>query len=248
MMKERRGKRMGREITTAFLSTFFAFVLVLILAKLMGRKLISQMTFFDFVVGVTLGSTTSNLAMNAKGIGPTATIVLLSLTLLTLLTDYLHIKNFNFRKFTDSEPITVINNGKIVSENLKKIRLTLNEMMMLLREEKVFNIADVEFALMEPDGKLSVLTKSQKQPLTPEDLNIATSYKGLTKDLVMDGEILVENLRDAHLKEDWLLSQLQMAGFHSQQEVFYAGLDTEGKLYISAKRKRQEKEGQYGID
>jgi uncharacterized membrane protein YcaP (DUF421 family) len=239
---------MNRELVYAFVRTAFAFLLVLILARIMGRKLISQMTFFDFVVGVTLGATTSNLALNAKGIGPTATIVLISLTFLTVITDLLHIKYFKFRKFTDSEPVTVISNGKIVTENLKKVRLTLNEMLMLLREEKIFNISDVEFALLEADGKLSVLPKSQKQPLTPQDLNIATIYKGLSRDFIMDGEILFENLQESQLDEPWLTGQIRLAGFNSPREIFYAGLDTTGNLYISAKKNGKERPGQYGID
>jgi len=113
----------------------------------------------------------------------------------------------------------------------------------------VFNISDVEFAIMENNGKLSVLKKSQKQTVTPSDLNLPTAYIGLNKDLVIDGEIMKENLQDIHLDEGWLHSKIKSQGIEDIRDVFYAGLDTSGNLYISIKnQKNVEKHGQYGIE
>ncbi len=214
----------------------------------MGRKLISQMTFFDYVVGVALGSTMANLALGPNSTAYNSTTVLLVLTGLTVITGYLHIKNLKFRKLVQSEPTTMIANGKIVEENMAKNRVTLNELLMLLREKNVFNLADVEFALLEADGKLSVQPKSQKQPVTPSDLILPTGYKGLTRDLVMDGKIMTENLKDANLDQIWLLSQLQSQGINNIRDVFYAGLDTAGNLYYSLKKVEAEDHGKYGLE
>lgn len=225
-----------------------AYILVMILTRAMGRKLMSQMTYFDFVVGIALGSTMSNLALGPNSNAYSSTTVLIVLTILAVLSGFLHVKSFKFRKLIQSEPVTVITNGKIVEENLGKNRLTLNELFMLLREKNIFNVSDVEFAMMETDGKLSVLPKSQKQPVTPSDLQIPTVYKGLTRDLVMDGQIIFENLKDANLDESWLLAQLKSQGVLNVADVFYAGLDTAGNLYVSVKKTRREKHGQYGLE
>jgi uncharacterized membrane protein YcaP (DUF421 family) len=239
---------MIQEILFAFLRTVFAYLLVMFLVKILERKVISHMTLFDFVVGITLGATTANLALGSKRTIADAITVLMTLSLAAGITGYLHIKSLKIRKAVESEPLIVVANGKIVDKNLKKSRIALTELTMLLREKNVFNINDVEFALIEPDGRLSVLLKSQKQPVTPSDLNIATSYKGLTKDLILDGNIMRENLNDVKLDEEWLYSQLSLQNVRNVREVFYAGLDSMGNLYISVKNKTQEIHGKYGIE
>lgn len=226
-----------------------AYLLLLTVARLMGRKSLSQMTFFDFAIIITLGSVTANLAMGPESTPTTAATTLITLGGLAILTGYLHIKSLWVRKLTNSEPVTAIENGRIVDKNLKKARFTVNELNSMLRKKNMFNYGDVEFAIIENDGQLSVLPKSQKAPLTPSDLKIPTSYTGLTKDLVIDGKILIENLKSIMLDENWLNTQLSNQGISKVEQVFYAGLDSSGNLYTSVKQPNsQEYHGQYGID
>ncbi|WP_372998348.1 YetF domain-containing protein [Lutispora sp.] len=237
-----------QDITNSLLRAILAFLLLMLVARFMGRKAISQMTFFDFAVGITLGSVTANLALGPQSSTASAVTTLIILSILGVLSDYSHIKSFIVRKFVNSEPVVVVANGNIVDENMKKVRFTINDLNTLLREKNTFNIADVEFAVLENDGKLSVLPKSQKQPLTPSDLNIPTSYKGLTKDIIIDGNVMLENLKDVNLNEEWLLSKLGEQGIGNAGEVFYAGLDTSGNIYVSKKNNGNEKHGKYGIE
>ena len=224
------------------------YLLMLVLTRIMGRKLISEMTFFDFVVGITIGATASTLASGPKANAAISTTVLVTFALLGVATGYLSLKSRRFRKLVNSEPVTMIANGRIIEPNLRKTRVTLTELLRLLREKDIFNLSDVEFALMEPNGKLSVLPKSQKQPVTPSDLHLETVYHGLTKDLILDGRIMRENLKDAHLEEGWLMEQLNRQGIATVEEVFYAGLDSSGGLYISRKGAIKETTGKYGIE
>lgn len=235
-------------IFSSILRAVYAYLLLLIVTRLMGRKSIAQMTFFDFVVSITIGSVTANLAVGQVNTPASITSIIVTLAGLSILTAYLHIKSFRFRKLTNSEPVTVIANGVIVDKNLAKLRITMNELNSLLREKNIFNILDVEFAILENDGKLSVLPKSQKQPVTPSDLNIPTQYKGLTADIIVDGNIMRENLKNSTKTEQWVRDQLSSQGITNLQEVFYAGLDTSGNLYVSKKIKNEETDGQYGID
>lgn len=236
-------------ILMAALRTIYLFVLLLVLTHLIGRKLISQMTFFDFLIGITLGPIGAHLALG-KSVGMDVGLTVLTvLTALTIISALLTIRSTKWQKLIDSEPVVMIANGNIVQENMGKVRLTMNDLLMMLREKNVFNINDVEFALMETDGKISVLKKTQKEPLTPENLNLPTNYQGLTKDLIMDGLVLKENLGDINLDESWLERELTKKGLGGPAEVFYAGLDTDGKLFISAKTDdHAEKPGKYGIE
>lgn len=240
---------MLQTIVTSIIRTTVAYLLLLTVARLMGRKALSQMTFFDFAVIITLGSVTANLAMGQDNTPISAATALLTLGGLAILTGFLHIKSVWVRKLTNSEPVTAIENGKIKDQNLKKLRFTLNELTSLLREKNIFDYSDVEYAIIENDGQLSVLPKSQKSSLTPSDMNIPTSYKGLTRDLIMDGKILLENLQAANLDEKWLIDQLLTQGILNVKQVFYAGLDSSGGLYFSVKQQEtKEKHGRYGLE
>jgi len=120
--------------------------------------------------------------MDGKSNSVTAPSVMLTIVGLGVVTDYLHTKSFLSRKVANSESLVLIRNGELVKDNMQKGRVTINDLTTMLRQKNAFNIADVEFALLENDGKLSVQPKSQKQPLTPSGLNIPTSYKGLTNE------------------------------------------------------------------
>lgn len=239
---------MIQDILNSGVRTIFAFILALILTRFMGRKAISQMTFFDFVVAITLGSVTATIAISSPTSIYSPTTALVVFALLTVLVDFIHIKSIKFQKLVESEPVVLISNGFIINQNMKSVRISLQDLTTLLREKNIFNIADVEFAIMENDGKLSVLPKSQKQPVTPSDLNINTTFKGLTKDIIVDGKLLMNNLIDASLDKGWLMTQLSSKGINNIEQVFYAGLDTSGNLYVSQKNFSNEKPGKYGIE
>ena len=109
---------------------------------------------------------------------------------------------------------------------------SVDDLTMQLREKEVFNIADVEFAVAEPNGELSILLKSQHQPLTPSDLNIPTQYQGIPSELVVDGQIIQQNLKQNNLTRDWLIQQLAAKGVNNVKKVTLASLDSQGNLYV----------------
>ncbi|ETI66542.1 DUF421 domain-containing protein [Neobacillus vireti] len=219
------------------------YVLALFLTRKIGTKLISKMTFFDFIMGVSMGSIVANAIIDKQFATLSATTALLLFSFLTIFTGYLSMKNLTFRKLINSEPVTLIENGTIVDENMKKMKLTINELKMKLREKDAFNVADVEFAIMEADGNFSVLPKSDKKPLTPSHMNIHTTSTGLEKDIIIDGTIMEENLTDAGLDKEWLTSELNKQNIKDCSEVFYAGLDNTKKLYISKKNNTNKERG-----
>lgn len=237
-----------QDISYAFIRSIYTFLLMLVLARFMGRKAISQMTFFDFVVAITIGSIASSLAVGEKNSSYAASTALILLPVLAVITDVLHVKSFHFRKVVESEPVVVIENGQINDKNMRKTRFSTADLTTLLREKNYFNIADIEYAIIEPDGKLSVLPKSNKRPLTPADMNIQTAFTGLTKDVINDGRIMDENLEDGSRNRQWLITELRNQGIKDIAEVFYAGLDTQGNLYVSLRMKGSEKHGKFGIE
>jgi uncharacterized membrane protein YcaP (DUF421 family) len=205
----------------------------MLVTRFIGRKAISQMTFFDFAVAITLGTLAASVGMSTNTSATSAALVMVSFAVLGVMTDVFHLKSYAFRKLVNSEPVVLVQNGEIIKKNMAQTRITLDSLNTLLREKNVFNIADVEYAIFENDGKLSVLLKSQKQPVTPSDLELQTAYKGLVTDVVIDGNIMHQNLRSANLDENWLRKELENNGIKDHKKVFFAALDTSGNLYIS---------------
>jgi uncharacterized membrane protein YcaP (DUF421 family) len=231
------------------LRTAAIYAVALLITRLIDRKLIAQMTFFDFVVGASMGSIVATAMIGPIRSPFNAVVALASVSLLTIIVSFIHIKSFRGRKIINSEPVTLVDNGTIVEDNMKKVRITINELMMRLREKNAFNLADVEFAIMETDGQLSVLPKADKKPLTPSHMNIQTVSTGLSRDIIIDGNLIEENLSSAGLDEKWLKTQLETHNIKDISEVFYAGMDNNKNLYFSMKNaKNKETHGKYGIE
>jgi uncharacterized membrane protein YcaP (DUF421 family) len=209
------------------------------------------MGFFDFVVAITLGSLTANMAMGTHKTTYSAAILIALFAILDIVTALLQLKSKPFEKLVSSEPVVLVSRGEIVKANLGKLRLTLHKMNSLLREKDAFNIADVEYAILETTGMVSVLLKSDKKPLTPADMSITKPPSGLTVDLILDGEIQNENLMAAGKDVTWLLRELSDKGYSgvNVKDIFFAALDPTGTLYVSlGKPGNKEQHGQYGIE
>lgn len=232
---------MNQKIIETVIRSVSAYIILLVLGRLIGRKLLSRITFFDFLVGVTLGAIAVRMALGSEDSLLLAAISAIVITILVVITDYLNIKSLKFRILVDGEPVTLINNVKILEynlKNLKKMKITINKLMMQLREKDIFNIEDVEFAIIESDGELTVLPKVSKQSVTTGDLNITKKYTGLTSDIIVDGKIMYDNLKNTNNDEHWLREQLKIHHVKSVEDVFYAGLNAEGNLYVSTKIKK----------
>lgn len=198
----------------------------------MGKQQMSQLTFFDYVVGITIGSIASTLSVQVNQ-NTTATLAgMVVWTILPILLAVLSVHNVWIRKVIEGEATIVVENGKIMEKNLRRIHLSIDDLISQLRNQSIFSLADVEFALFEPNGKLSVLKKSQKQPVTPGDLNIPTQYDGLPTVLISDGILLSDALRSLKLSNAWLKHQLFKKNIKNINEISLAQLDTKGNLYV----------------
>lgn len=228
---------MTGKIIQTVLRSISTYIILLILGRIIGRKLISRITFFDFIVGITLGSIAVRIALGSQESPLLASISAVVITTMVVISDNLDIKSIRFRKLVDGEPIILISNGKFLDYNLRKVKITINKLMMQLREKDVFNVDDVALAVIESDGELTVLPKVNKKPITTGDLNISTNYTGLMSDIIIDGKIMYNNLKASSHDEQWVKEQLKSYNISDVKDVFYAGLNAMGILYVSAKSK-----------
>ncbi|MCY8839325.1 DUF421 domain-containing protein [Bacillus atrophaeus] len=214
------------------LRTIASFGVLLIAARFLGKQTISQMTIFDFVAAITLGAITAGMAYNTSLKPHNMLISFVFFVLTIFLISFLSIKNRKLRKFFAGDPTVLIQNGKILESNMRNMRYTLDYLNQQLREKEIFNIEEVLFAILETNGKLTILRKPQFRHITKQDLFIAVHGEHrLPIELIMDGEIIEDNLNQNHLTTSWLLTELKKRDI-TVEETVYAVLLANGHIYV----------------
>ncbi|MZP42639.1 DUF421 domain-containing protein [Heliobacterium gestii] len=193
------------------------------------------MTYFDFVIYTVMGKMAGEFVTDEVK-GPWLLLSPIILAAATVAIEKVSLKSLAARKLFEGEPVVVIQNGKLMEKNMRRLRYNLNELEMQLREKGIFNMTEVEFALLEPNGKLSILKKSQQLPVTMHDLGKPTAYKGLATEIIKDGDVLEQNLRQCNLTFGWLFGELKKHGVEELSQVFYAALQSDGTLYVDIRR------------
>ncbi|NLN66302.1 MAG: DUF421 domain-containing protein [Clostridiaceae bacterium] len=222
-------------VVVVIIRSVIGFFLLLFLVKPVGKQQVTQLTYFDYTVGITIGSIASTLSVQVNENSWSTMAGMAVWAILAVGLALLCIKSPMFRKIIEGIPEPLIQNGKVQIEALRKNRLSMEELMSMLRIKNVFRVEDVEFAVFEPNGKLSVLLKSQKQPVTPGDMKIPTQYSGLPTNIIVDGILDVKALRSNNLTKAWLDFHLQKKGINKIEDIFLAQLDTQGYLFIDMK-------------
>lgn len=220
------------EIVLVLIRSIAAFFLLFLMARMMGKKQISQLTFFDYCVGITIGSIAATLSVdqNVKIING-----LVSLTIwgfFPIILAYLGMKSIIFSKITDGKATILIRNGEVLDKNMKKSLITINELLMLLREKGTFKISDVEMAVLETNGELSVMLKTNQQPVTPQTLGVPLEQEHGPAILIMDGKIMKKSLENLGYSKEWLIGEVQKQGAEEVRDVFLAQIDSRGSLYV----------------
>lgn len=205
---------------------------VLFILRLTGKREIGQLSPFDFVVAIIIAELAA-IPMEEKDIPLWHGLIPITvLGILEVFLSWLTLVSRPIRLVICGEPQVIIKNGKLLRGEMKKSRYNLDDLMAQLREKGVVDIQDVEFAILENSGRLSVIPKFQKRPLTPGDLRIPTGYEGLPLVLVMDGEIINGSLKEANVTRDWIIKKLKEKNL-SLEQVLIAYLTADGKLFIN---------------
>lgn len=215
-----------------------AFVLLLILARLLGKKQMSQMTFFNYVTGITIGSLAANIiTFNDKHIWDEV-VGLIWWCILTALLAYITLKSAKLRLVIDGQPAILIKDRVLQQKELKRTRISVDDLTMMLREQNIFSIAEIDYAILEPNGKLSVLKVQEQLNVTRKDMNITpTKEKYLPAELINDGKIVFDTLSDYNLNELWLKKELKHKKIENIEDVLYAEIQSDGSVYAILKER-----------
>ncbi len=224
------------EFLEVALRTLCSFIVLLIVTRLLGKKQISQLTFFNYVTGITIGSVAADFTVNEELTITEGATSLLGWSLLTLLAGFISLKSAKGRVIIDGQPTILIRDGLILVKAMRRCRINIDDLSMLLRSEDCFSVKDVEYAILEPNGQLSVMKKSQRETVTRGDMNLPPEERRrLPAELIMDGRIVFKNLKELNVNQAWLEQELLRSDV-TYEQVFYAELQSDGSLHIQKYR------------
>lgn len=213
------------------LRSLMAVVVLFLMTKLLGKRQVSQLSLFEYITGITIGSLAAYVSLDMEAAWYWGVISLGVWVGVTLTIEFLQLKYKKVRDFVDGKATVLIKDGKTLEDNLKKERLNVDELMEQLRRKNAFRVADVEFAVMEPSGDINVLLTRENQPLTPKHLGIKVAPEQEPHIVISDGNVMDEPLATAGYSREWLNSELEKLGI-ALENVFIGQVDAYGQLYV----------------
>lgn len=221
-----------------FIRSIGSIVALFVFTKIMGKKQVSQLNMFDYVLGITIGSVAAEIAVSLESEFYKGIIVMAVYTAISLLVSFITNKSIVLRRFLTGIPIVLMEDGKLLESGLKKAKYDVNDFLEEARSAGYFDISELEYALMESNGKISFLPKSKYAPLTPSDMKVKVDYKGLTSNLVIDGEVMEENLKLIKKDKKWLFTRIKN-NKATLEEILLLTCDAKEQITIYKKENKE---------
>lgn len=212
-------------------------IVLFIFTKIMGKKQVGQLNMFDYINGITIGSIAAEMTLNSDISIMEGSIGIAVYALVTYFISIITMKSITARRIFMGTPCMLIQDGKILEKSLIKSKIDINDLLQEARSNGYFDISQIEFAIMEDNGRISFLPKSKYAPLTPNDMKIKTDYVGICSNLVIDGNIMREHLKFIKKDEKWLMTRLKNEGYDDITNLLLVTIDSKEKLTIFEKNK-----------
>lgn len=232
-------------IMSDFLNICFRTILVLVIlffiTKMMGKKQISELNFFDYVVGITIGSIAADISLDIEKNMIAGIAALFIYGFISYIISFVSIKSILARRFFIGVPTVLVEKGKIIESGLKKSKIDVNDLLMEARENGYFNLDEIDYALMEVNGNISFLPKEKEKPVTKRDMKIKCSNEGLTVNGIIDGKYMVNNMKAINKDKEWLDHELKVNGYDNYDNILLATIDNNYKVTIYEKNVKPDK-------
>ena len=221
--------------------TFIIAIIIFFLTKLLGKKQISQLSLFDYIVGITIGSTVADIALDIEKNFIGGIVSLFIFVIIAFSISMITMKNIKARRFLTGVPTVLVENGKIIESGLKKSKIDVNELLAEARISGYFNLDEIDYALMEINGIISFLPKEKEKPATKKDMNIKCEKNGLTCNAIIDGEYMENNMLAISKDKEWLDHELKIKGYDNYNNILLATIDVNNKVNVYKKGIKPEK-------
>lgn len=211
--------------------SLIALTLLFIVCKLIGKKQVSELSLFDYVIGISIGNFAAEMIMNFEGQYINGVIAIIVFGITSYIVSMTTLKSMILRRILIGTPTVIVQNGKVIKKNLLRTKIDINDLLEQVRTNGYFDLSEVEYIIMEANGKLSILPKTENKPVTLKDMNIKGDKASLCANVIIDGHIMKNNLINMNKDEKWLLKELKVKGVELK-DILLATLDNNEKLTI----------------
>jgi len=220
------------ETMIVFIRGLISFFTLFLVTKILGKKQVSQLSLFDYVIGISIGNFAAEITINLETSLINGTIAVLEFGIIAYIISIATMKSIKLRRFFMGVPTVIIDKGILLEKALKKVHLDVNDLLEECRAAGYFDLNEIEYAIMECNGQLSIMPKSTYKPVTIKDLNLKEKQQGLCANIIIDGKIMKNNLKNMDKEISWLDQQLKTKGYKNIDNILLATLDCNEKLSI----------------
>lgn len=235
------------EMLSVALTAVISVLVMFLLAKLIGNRAISQMNLFDYINSITIGSIAAELATSdLKNMHKPLTAMLIYAAAVILFAA-LSGKLIPFRRFVEGRTVILVQNGKLLNRNFKKAKIDVNEFLMQCRLNGYFDLQQIDTAVQESNGRISILPCVGARPVQVQDLNLSPAQEKLFSNVIVDGKVLPKNLKALGYDTQWLTKQLRRQNISDESDVFLAICNPDGAFYAFEKKSRQDRRDMFDL-
>lgn len=230
------------ELFDVTIRAVLSLITLFLVTKMLGKKQVSQLSLFDYVIGISIGNFAAEMTINLESAEIHGIWAVILFGLFAYIINLLTMKSICLRRFFMGTPTILIQKGKILQDNLKKVKFDINDLLEEVRIDGYFDLSQIEYAIMEANGSLSILPKTEYKTLTVGDMKVKSTKEGLCANVIIDGKIMHNNLKKINKEEKWLNKQLKVKGYGDISKILLATVDINEKLVVYERNKDIEPE------
>ena len=215
-------------------------ILLFIVTKIIGKKQESELSFFDYVIGISIGNFAAEMIINTDVPFIYGIVALFVFGIMALLVSKVTMKNITLRRILIGKPNILVERGQLLEDNFRKTKYDIHDFLEQCRISGYFDVSQIEYAVVEANGKLSILPKAEYQPVTPKDMSLKVDPVRLVANLIVDGRVMKNALEYMHKDEQWLQKELKVKGYTSYENILLATLDVQEKLIVYEKNLQKQ--------
>lgn len=220
------------EVLDVIVRSLLSLVTLFLVTKMLGKKQVSQLSLFDYVIGISIGNFAAEMSINLETNYINGTVAVIIFGIVAYIVSILTMKSIHLRRFFMGVPTILIEHGKLLINGMKKVKFDLNDLLEECRINGYFDISEIEYAIMETNGTVSILPKGDYKPITMKDMNLKAGKQGLCANVIIDSKIMKNNLDNIHKDEKWLRKELKIKGYKELDKILLATVDINEKLTV----------------
>ncbi len=228
----------GTELIDVTVRALISLITLFLVTKMLGKKQVSQLSLFDYVIGISIGNFAAEMTINIDSQYMNGVLAVIIFGAVAYLVSILTMKSIWLRRYFMGTPTIMIQDGKLLEENMKKVHFEVNDLLEECRGNGYFDLNEIEYAIMEANGKLSILPKPEYKPVTVKDMQVKAGKQGLCANVIIDGKVMPKNLENMNKDKKWLMHELKIKGYQSTKDILLATLDVNDKVTIFENNKK----------